>query len=305
MNKFWEAMGAKFADRWAAVGAAALVFWLGGLGAYAYSAKNLSEVADWFKRDSIATQLGIILLALVVVGGSAVVVHRLVPVALAVLQGPWRGPGAWLSTWCSKRVARRATVWADSWQTLAPLVESGGTEAQRAQFVYLDARLRQLPTAEVGYLPTPIGNTLLATSCIVADKYGLDSTIAWPRLWLLLPQSARDELTAARAALDASVAAAVWSLAFCAFAPITLWALPVGLALTTLTLWSWVPARAKTFTALVESSFDLYRFLLYSQLKLRPPAKPADEISAGRELTAYLFRGIASPQTDFVEEKGT
>jgi hypothetical protein len=100
-----------------------------------------------------------------------------------------------------------------------------------------------------------------------------------------------------------AVAAVVWSVAFCAFAPFTPWTLAVGLMLAAATLWLWVPARAQTFTALVESTFDLYRFSLYSQLKLPLPTKPTNEPSTGRELTAYLYRGFASPETTFVEEK--
>lgn len=305
MTKFWETMGGKLADRWAAVGAAALVFWLGGMAAYAYSMGDVTGLVDRIGRQSVVIQVGVVVLALVVVGVSAIVVNRLVPLVLTMMQGPWRGPFAWLSAWCSGRLARRGAAWAAQWQALAPVVDSGNaTPAQRAQYARLDIRLRQLPTSDVGYLPTPIGNALLATSSIIADKYGLDSAIAWPRLWLLLPQSARDELTAARAALDASVAAVVWSLAFCAFAPLTVWVVPVGVVLAATTVWLWVPARAKKFTALVESAFDLYRFSMYSQLRLTPPATPADEPAAGRTLTTYLFRGFAPPGIGFEGESG-
>jgi hypothetical protein len=303
MTKFWEAMGGKLADRWAATGVAALVFWLGGFVAYAYSTHDIKNVADRVSRQPVVTQVGVIVLALAVIGASTVVVHRLVPIALAMLQGPWRGPFARLSMWRSTRVEARANQWDGQWQMLADIVQYGGTPEQRAEFARLDARLRRIPTPDVGYLPTPIGNTLLATNCVVTTKYGLDSGTVWPRLWLLFPQSARDELTAARAGLDASVAAVVWALAFCAFIPFTLWALPVGLLLAVVITWLWVPARVMTFAALVESTFDLYRHSLYTQLKLPLPSGPADEPAAGRRLTAYLYRGIAPPHTAFVEEK--
>jgi hypothetical protein len=304
MTKFWEAMGGKLADRWAAVGAAALVFWLGGFAAYAYRTGDVAALADRIGREVVVAQVGAILLALVVVCASVVVVNRLVPVVLSLVQGPWRGPFARLSVWAGNRVARRATMWSTRWQDLAELVDKGTeTAAQRAEYARLDVLLRQLPTPEVGYLPTRVGNTMLATSVLVADKYGLDSVITWPRLWLLLPQSARDELTAARAALDASVAAVVWSVAFCAFVSLTVWVVPVGLVVALSALLLWLPARATAFTALVESAFDLYRFSLYSQLKVKPPAKPADEVAAGKQLTTYLFRGFASPGIEFAEGK--
>ncbi|WP_410676996.1 hypothetical protein [Amycolatopsis sp. cmx-4-68] len=304
MTKFWEAMGGKLADRWATMGSPALVYWMGGLAAYAYSTKDVARVGNWIAHQPAVTQMSVVLLTLAVVGTSAIVVNRLVPAALTMIQGPWRGPLTRLSAWSGNRIARRAAAWAAQWQLLAPIVDAGhSTAAQRAEYARLDARLRQLPTSDVGYLPTSVGNALLATSSIVADKYGLDSASTWPRLWLVLPQSTRDDLTAARASLDASVAAIVWSLAFCAFAPLTAWVIPVGVALAAAAMWLWVPSRVKTFTALVESAYDLYRFLLYSQLKLKPPAKAADEPQAGRQLTAYLFRGFSSPGIEFAEEK--
>lgn len=304
MTKFWETIGGKLADRWASASAAALVFWLGGFAAYVYGVRGVVAFIQRIGRQPNVVQVGVALLALVIIGTSVIIVNRLVPIVLNIVQGPWRGPFAQLSVRSSNRFARRATTQGTQWQALAPVVDGGtATTAQRAEYARLDICLRQVPEPGVGYLPTSVGNVLLATSSIITDKYGLDSAITWPRLWLLLPQSVRDELIAARTALDASVAAVVWSLAFCAFAPLTVWAVPLGIALATSALWLWVPARAKSFAILVESAFDMYRLSLYDQLKVKPPAKLADEPAAGRELTTYLFRGFALRQIEFAEEK--
>ena len=79
-------------------------------------------------------------------------------------------------------------------------------------------------------MPTRIGNILRAAETRPYDHYGLEAVIVWPRLWLVLPDSARQELSTARASLDSSVAAVIWALGFCAFAPLAWWAAPVGLA---------------------------------------------------------------------------
>ena len=124
-----------------------------------------------------------------------------------------------------------------------------------------------------------------------ADKYGLDPVSLWPHLWLLMPDTARQELAGARDALDASVSAVVWSLLFIAFAVWSPWAVAAGLGVAALTLVVWVPARAATFAALVETAFDLYRQDLYARLRWPLPATPHDERGEGRRVTTYLLRG--------------
>ena len=80
-----------------------------------------------------------------------------------------------------------------------------------------------------------------------------------------MPDTACQELAGARAALDASVATVVWSLLFIPFALWSPWAVAVGLGVAALAVLVWVPARAATFAALVETAFDLYRQDLYGR----------------------------------------
>jgi hypothetical protein len=65
----------------------------------------------------------------------------------------------------------------------------------------------------------------------------------------------------------------------------------VGLGVAALAVLAWVPARAATFAALVETAFDLYRQDLYVQLRWPLPATPHDECKEGRRVTTYLLRG--------------
>jgi hypothetical protein len=103
------------------------------------------------------------------------------------------------------------------------------TADQLAAFARLDQRRRR-PNVASHYLPTRIGNILRAAETWPADKYGLDAVVVWPRLWLLLPDISRQELLAARAALDSAVAAVIWGLLFCVFTIWTPFAIPAGLA---------------------------------------------------------------------------
>ena len=140
-------------------------------------------------------------------------------------------------------------------------------------------------------LPTRVGNILRAAETRPVHRYGLDAVVVWPRLWLVLPGAVRQELTSARASLDASVAAAIWGAAFVAFTPWAWWAAPVGVVTAAAVILWWLPTRAEVFADLVESTFDLYRSALYQQLRWPLPDTPAAEQQIGRALTKYLVRG--------------
>ncbi len=140
-------------------------------------------------------------------------------------------------------------------------------------------------------LPTTTGNILRAAETRPLDKYGLDAVAVWPRLWLALPEATRQEITAARTALDGAVGAAIWGILFLVFIPWTLLALPAGLAVCAAAALVWVPARAETFGQLVVAAFDIHRTLLYQQLRWPLPICPQDEQLQGRRLGAYLLKG--------------
>ena len=98
-------------------------------------------------------------------------------------------------------------------------------------------------------------------------------------------------MRAARASLDAATASAIWGVLFCAFAPFTWLVVPAGLAVATVAVTAVIPARAQAFGDLIEAAFDLYRTLVYQQLRWPLPTNPERERAAGIELTGYLWRG--------------
>jgi len=187
------------------------------------------------------------------------------------------------------RAVTRATAQSKAWQRAYTAVQP--TADQLARYAQLGRRRRRYPAAAGYFLPTPIGNILRAAERRPADKYGLDTVTAWPHLWFLLPEATRKEVRAARTSLDAAVAAAIWGLLFCVFTPFTLLAIPIGLAVATVTVAIVIPARAQAFGDLIEAAYDLHRTSLYQQLRWPLPANPSEEHTCGRQLTAYLQRG--------------
>ena len=75
-------------------------------------------------------------------------------------------------------------------------------------------RLRRFPDEQQYFMPTRLGNLLKAAELRPLSKYGLDSVICWPRIWLLLPESAKTELVNARADLDTGARIWSWSILF-------------------------------------------------------------------------------------------
>ncbi|PIM72686.1 hypothetical protein CTU88_11230 [Streptomyces sp. JV178] len=295
LSSFWEAAGAKLADRWAAVSIPALVFWFGGLLAWIHSQRGfhaLKEPAAWLARQSAPAQITIVLITLLGVSASGVIIERLTTPVLRLLEG-WYWP-CFLKPLRHELVERKKSKAKEQlkrYQELSPAVSLGtASPEERTEYGRLTMLQRRSPSPSPD-MPTRIGNTLRAAETRPVDKYGLDVVSVWPQLWLLLPDTARKEIATARVSLDASVAACIWGVLFVLFAPWTLWAVPAGLGVAVVAVMAWVPSRAEVYADLLEAGFDLYRRALYEQLRWPAPRNPRDERTQGELLTRYLVRG--------------
>ena len=296
LAEFWKAVGGKLADRFAAVAVPALVFWLGGLAAWIVHRGSLAAVTrqlGWLDRQSAGVQVAVLVAALLAVAGSGVVVGELATPVLRLLEGYWPRWADPLRRRLACRLAKRAAAKQDDWQKAYERVQppADPTAEDLAVYARLERRRRRRPSSPGYFLPTPIGNILRAAERRPFDKYGLDAVVVWPRLWPALPETMRSDLLAARTSLDRAAITAVWGVLFCAFAPLTLWAIPVGLGVAAAAVAVAVPGRAQAFGELMEAAYDQYRTALYTQLRWPLPANPHQERVEGQRLTAYLWRG--------------
>jgi hypothetical protein len=167
--------------------------------------------------------------------------------------------------------------------TLTPedLAERGTLERRRWR-IPLDPRER---------MPTRLGNGMRAAELRPGSRYGLDAVVCWPRLWLLLPETTRSDIVAARTNLY--LCAQVWLCAIlaCAGAVWSWWALPLGLAVAAATYYGPLLSAARTYGDLVGAAYDIHRGLLYDALRWPYPPTPATERAQGRRLTLYLRAG--------------
>jgi len=157
--------------------------------------------------------------------------------------------------------------------------------------------------------PTAFGNVFRATEEYVRSRYGLDPIVVWPRLWLLLPGE-RNELDGRRRALDVAVDGVLFGalLLFLGVIVEILAVFGVSLALSSRLaaplfifglLLAWFSyrlavERAIQFAVLLRATFDISRLRLYDALGC-PRPRPADEKEAGRQLSAFLWRGGVLP----------
>lgn len=107
-------------------------------------------------------------------------------------------------------------------------------------------------------MPTRLGLLLRAAETYPHERYGLDAKVCWSRLWLVLPQTTRDELSSARARLDEAAVGWLWSGPMLLWVPLAGWVAAPTLA--GLLLFHRHALRdARVYGALIAAAFDLHR----------------------------------------------
>jgi hypothetical protein len=141
----------------------------------------------------------LVVAVLVAAAGTGFVVQALAAVTRRVWLGPWPRPFAPLA---AAGTVRRRARWHRLVEERRALEAASPVTRTREQQDRIDAvahRITRLAMAEPGR-PTWMGDRIHAVESIAYHRYGLDLTYGWSRLWLVLPDPARTELTAAHSA---------------------------------------------------------------------------------------------------------
>ncbi|MBR7835580.1 hypothetical protein KDL01_20060 [Actinospica durhamensis] len=208
MAGFLAEVGAKLADRWAALLAVPGLLYLAAATAAAVLGQRRALDYGELSRDIEAWAAGPSLRA---AGGAALIAAAVLAASLALglvaaaggrlVEIVWTAsgehpPGRWLTDRRRQRSARFKAV-ADS--SIDPAtVRAAIAEADRICLI------------EPGR-PTWIGDRLRAGQVRVERTYGLDLSAAWPRLWLSVPDTVRAELAGAGDAFGASARLTAWA----------------------------------------------------------------------------------------------
>lgn len=290
LDKFWETMGQELAKRWLdQLFGPAFLFWAGGLGLYIWQHSWDAVKSIWLGWD-IYQQAAALLVALLAVLLSSLAARSLQLPTIRLLEGYWPWPLKLLGPYL---ISRQRRNFAQKYRDLRELKGKDGRwlcEEQQERLSRLESWAHSNPAAERDLLPTRLGNLLRAREMASRDKYGLDSLVCWPRLWCLLPECLKGDLTSSRAALNGRAELWLWGLLFLVWMALHPLAVLISLAWMLLA-YRLAMQAAEVYGDLVETAFDLHRFALYDALSWPRPLSSDKEMASGLRLTEFLWRG--------------
>jgi hypothetical protein len=151
-------------------------------------------------------------------------------------------------------VRRRRARWQQLQEKYAAVVVSPHAQPGAADAI---AEARNRIAVSRPQRATWMGDRIAAVEARVHGQYRLDLVSAWPRLWLLLPDSARTELKAANERLQGSAIMAAWGLLYLVLGPWWWPALGIGAGVIVI---GWRTARTATdsLAELIEAAVDLH-----------------------------------------------
>jgi len=257
-----------------------------GTAALAATMTGWHQADTWWAGLDAARQVALGVAAAAAVVVLAIIIGTQVVAMTRVLEGYW--PTGWVNA-----TLGRLGRWREN-KRRASLAAAADTSDLAALHSYLAFP----PDGEP--LPTRLGNALLAAESYPGDKqrWGIDAVFWWPRLYLILPDSARDQVDNARASLDQLVVLTMLAAAFgivslaLSCAGLNL-AVGLGCAVGALLLsrCSYLAAvtAAAVFGDLVRSSYDLFRGDLLGKLGWPMPPTLAAERQLWTALGEQLY----------------
>lgn len=296
LSAFWTGASGKLAERWVAVILSpAFIFWAGGI----LVAGQLANLTHKFGTLTGTEQVAVLVGAFVAVAVSGAVVAAFSLSIIRALEGYWPRPLNVLARALTRRRSDQAQRTAERWRTLATSAADGTiTPEQRREYARLDVLVGRTPARPETRMPTTLGNILRAAEQRPHDRYGLEAVACWPRLWLVLPDTTRTELSTARQELDVRAELWLWAILFSAWAVYTWWAPLIAVAIAA-GVYRSLCERAVIYGDLLVATYDLYRSELYRALAWPLPETPQNEVATGSALSRYLVRGVAPQGSKF------
>jgi hypothetical protein len=318
LSGFLSDFGQKLADRWAAVivlpgvlftavGSVALTLgqrhWWDARLLWRKLAEFTSAGGAGQVTGSVRTAVLLLVVAAVSIAAAMVAGGLAGPVE-GVVFGRWPRLLTWLSSFLTRR---RRDAWNSCEQACRDMrverararaeedaaADAEAREAARCAAGAATARLGELEALrnDIGLLeptcPTWAGDRLRALAERVRQQYRLDLGDAWPRLWLLLPDSARLPLSESRQYLDDALRLGGWAALYVVLG-VAWWPSAVAGGLAGLVGWQRTRARTEEYAELVEATVDVYiRDLLD---RFDDNGHPA-HLSAGATVTEIFRKG--------------
>jgi hypothetical protein len=257
VGKFFEELAKKLAERWVALlllpGAlflvvAAAAVWLGQRHALDWERLRRGLDTVTTLRPPVGLQVVLVVAVLLASTGVGLAVQGLAGITKAMWLGRW--PGS-LGRWRVRARRKRWQTMVDKRRAVDQTERGGRDRADR-----LAERANRIALGEPGRA-TWMGDRVHAVGQVALNRSGLDLTFGWSRLWLVLPDTVRAEITAAEAGFASAVATGTWSLPYLVLS--TRW-WPAAVVAIAFGGTGWVRARGAIagLTSLSEAAVDLH-----------------------------------------------
>jgi hypothetical protein len=293
VGRFFEELAKKLAEQWLALlvlpGALFLVVtfvggWLGQRAALDWSRfrQGVDVLSAAVSGQPVGMQVVLLVVTLLGAAGVGLVVQALAGLTRLVWLGRWPRR---LRLW---RVGARRRRWLDLVERRRSL--STAQPDRQEDIDLLAERANRIALAEPGRA-TWMGDRVHAVEQIALARFGLDLTFGWPRLWLVLPDTVRAEITAAEAGFASAVATGTWSLPYLALAFVW-WPAAVVAVAFGVTGWSRARAAVGDLGALSEAAVDLHGRTLARALGVGEPDETGVlTTEQGRKITTIVRKG--------------
>jgi hypothetical protein len=315
LDEYWKSLGGKFADRWmTAIFSPAFALWV-TLGLAYFAARGqptvhrygwLGAIRVWSRQLvglPVVVQIALLILPLLVLLATGGLIRLASLQVVRLLEGYWWPVLARPRRYLRDMLSRRCDRDLDRLSELAARPVTDLTPEMLAERSRLERHRWRFPADPRYRMPTRLGNAMRAAELRPGTRYGLDSVICWPRLWLLLPDAARQDISRVRASLYLSAQAWTCAVLACVGVVWSWWALPLGIAAAAGIYYWPVLGNARAYCDLIGAAYDVHRWLLYDALRWPYPANPADERTQGRRLTLYLRAGSRDPEPAFTDHQ--
>lgn len=265
-----------------------VLIWAGAPGA------RLSFTTAWQRAASLtAGQIFLLAVAVILL---AVVLLPLQLALVRLIEGRWP---AWLGSGLLRRWHLRRKAALEKAATLPQPVD-GLTAEQIRRAGVAGTRLRQrYPLDDHLVRPTALGNALAAMDDSAGRGYGVDSVVAWPRLYLVLGDRAKAVVDDRRDAMDAAArmaaSAAVATVGAAALlwnAGLPWWLLVAAPASIAVAAYGGAVQAAIAYGQAVHVAFDVHRFDLLKALRIDLPDSPDAEVAIYRQLSDHWRQGV-------------
>ncbi|WP_280423367.1 hypothetical protein [Nocardia carnea] len=301
MAGFWSEITRKLAEQWFSLLALPGALYLAVVATarvlghpHALDIRYLGhQITSYAGHPAVTTLGGQIILLIAVLAGAAVV--GLIAQFLGAvvenicLAAGWQSlslPLRLPARWCVRVRRRRWDVADAAYQAeyrgaLAPDPADRPDPARR----HRAARIRDRIAVERPERPTWSGDRIHAAALRLDRDHHLDLATVWPALWLILPDTTRDELTAARLTLSRATTLAAWAVLYLPLGILWWPAVPLAVVIAA-TARHRIRGTSDTYATLLETTTRLHATALATQLGIDHTGPLTPQL--GHTLTRHL-----------------